>query len=328
MSRMDSAISFAMEAMRPLEKFLKDKAVIEIMVNGERPVVVERLGQRPSHTDVKLSTLQINTIITHLSNLARREVDLHGGSGMLVISARLPGYRVEAQLPPVAVHGPYISIRAHNSKALTLDDYEASGSISSEVKRYLLEAVEAHKTILVVGGTSSGKTTFLNALIQAVDPEERLLAIETIPELIIPHQNVVRLEADDEQGYSVQRLLKSALRSRPDRVLVGEVRGGEAYDFMDSANTGHPGSMGTIHANSAIEGLDRLENLVLEGRPSMPLAAIRKRIAQTFNVVIYMDRRTVHGTVRRQLGELLELKGLDQTGNSYLIDTIFQQENS
>ena len=305
---MDSAISFAMEAMRPLEKFLKDKAVIEIMVNGERPVVVERLGQRPSHTDVKLSTLQINTIITHLSNLARREVDLHGGSGMLVISARLPGYRVEAQLPPVAVHGPYISIRAHNSKALTLDDYEASGSISSEVKRYLLEAVEAHKTILVVGGTSSGKTTFLNALIQAVDPEERLLAIETIPELIIPHQNVVR--------------------SRPDRVLVGEVRGGEAYDFMDSANTGHPGSMGTIHANSAIEGLDRLENLVLEGRPSMPLAAIRKRIAQTFNVVIYMDRRTVHGTVRRQLGELLELKGLDQAGNSYLIDTIFQQENS
>lgn len=124
----------------------------------------------------------------------------------------------------------------------------------------------------------------------------------------------------------MQRLLKSALRSRPDRVLVGEVRGGEAFDFMDAANTGHPGSMGTIHANSAAEGLDRLENLVLEGRPAMPLAAIRKRIAQTFQLVVYMDRRVIDGRVVRGLGELLALSGLDSTNGNYVTQSIFTKE--
>jgi pilus assembly protein CpaF len=324
---MSPAVQFAFDAMRPLDKFLKDKAVIEIMINGENPVIIERLGDRPVETDIRLSTVQIQTIITHLSNLARREVDLHGGKGMLVVSARLPGYRVEAQLPPVAVRGPYVSIRAHNSQALTLDDHVGRQSITPAVRQYLGNAVRTHRNILVVGGTSSGKTTFLNALIQEVDREERLLTIETIPELIVRHRNHIGLEADEEQGYSVQRLLKSALRSRPDRVLVGEVRGGEAFDFMDAANTGHPGSMGTIHANSAGEGLDRLENLVLEGRPTMPLPAIRKRIAQTFQVIVYMDRRVVDGRVVRRMGELVELNGLDGSNGDYLMTTIFNQES-
>jgi pilus assembly protein CpaF len=321
------AVTFALQAMRPLDRFLKDESIIEIMINGEKPVIVERLGERPAETEVLLNELQIKTIITHLSSLSRREVDLHGGGGMLVVSARLPGYRVEAQLPPVAVDGPYISIRAHTSQSLTLDDYVARGAITDGVREYLGHAVRAHRNILVVGGTSSGKTTFLNALIREIDRGERLLAIETIPELIIPHRNVVRLEADEEQGYSVQRLLKSALRSRPDRVLVGEVRGGEAFDFVDAANTGHPGAMGTIHANSGAEGLDRLESLALEGRPTMPLAAIRKRIAQTFQVIVYMDRRVIDEKVVRGLGELLEIGGLDPSGGDYLTTHIFKKEH-
>lgn len=320
------SVDLALSSLRPLEKFLSDKTIIEIMVNGTAPVAVEKLGDRPVSTDVRLSEMQINTIITHLSSISRREVDLHGGDGMLIVSARLPGFRIEAQLPPVAVNGPYISIRAHNSQQLTLDDYVARGAITQTVRDYLRQAISTHQNILVVGGTSSGKTTFLNALIQDIDREERLLSIETIPELNIPHWNTVRLEADDEQGYSVQRLLKSALRSRPDRVLVGEVRGGEAFDFMDAANTGHPGSMGTIHANSAAEGLDRLENLVLEGRPAMPLAAIRKRIAQTFQLVVYMDRRVIDGRVVRGLGELLALSGLDSTNGNYVTQSIFTKE--
>jgi pilus assembly protein CpaF len=143
---------------------------------------------------------------------------------------------------------------------------------------------------------------------------------------VVPHRNVVRLEADDEQGYPVHRLLKSALRSRPDRILVGEVRGGEAFDFMDAANTGHPGAMGTVHANSAHEAIDRLENLVLEGRPAMPLAAIKSRIAQTFHLIVHMQRRRVEGRWVRGLGEVLELQSYDLATQRYRTRSVFTQE--
>jgi pilus assembly protein CpaF len=319
MSGMDSPpVCFAMEALRPLQRFLEDDSVTEIMVNGSTPVVVERLGGRPMATEVVLSAMQINTIVTQLSSLSRREVDLHGLGGRFVVSARLPGFRIEAQLPPVAVGGPYLSIRSHHRRSHSLRDSVAQGMLDEDQAALLAAAVRFRANVLVAGGTGSGKTTFLNALIREIDSEERLLFIETVPELDAPHWNLVRLEADDEQGYTVQRLVNSALRSRPDRVLIGELRGPEAFDFIDAANTGHPGSMATLHANSAREGLERLENLLLEGRPTMPLAAIRKRIAQTVHLVVHLQREWTGGRMARRLTEALAVRGLSSDGADYL----------
>lgn len=326
MDRMEHpGLSFALMSVEPLRPLMQDDRVIEISINGD-DVWVERLGHPPQLSELRLSENQVVGMIVNLANISRREVDLHEGSKLAIVSARLPGFRIEAQLAPVAVDGPYVSIRRHNTQVLGLEDYVAAGQVSERQAAFLRHAVQTHQTVLVAGGTSTGKTTFLNALIREIDREERLLLIETIPELVVPHRNVVRLEADDEQGYPVHRLLKSALRSRPDRILVGEVRGGEAFDFMDAANTGHPGSMGTVHANSAREGIARLENLILEGRPAMPLVAIKTRIAQTFNLVVHMERRRVgEGWVRR-LGEVLQVKSFDPSTQTYHFETILNQE--
>jgi pilus assembly protein CpaF len=318
-------LSFALMSVEPLRALMEDHEVIEISINAE-DVWVERLGRSPQLTDLRLTDTQVVGMIVNLANISRREVDLHDGNKLAIVSARLPGFRIEAQLSPVAVHGPYVSIRRHNSRVLTLDDYVRDGQLAPHQATYLRHAVQTHQTLLVVGGTSTGKTTFLNALIHEVDRDERLLLIETIPELVVPHRNVVRLEADDEQGYPVHRLLKSALRSRPDRILVGEVRGGEAFDFMDAANTGHPGAMGTVHANSAREGIARLENLVLEGRPAMPLAAIKTRIAQTFNLIVHMERRRIGDRWVRRLGELMQLHGYDIPSQTYQTENILTEQ--
>lgn len=316
------------DSLSPLRSFLDDERVIEIMFNGpDRPVAIERLGEHIHETNVRLTSNQAQSIVTLLAMISRRHVDLTGGNGHQIVSAKLPPhFRIEAQLPPVAVNGPYITIRRNNSLVMRLDEYVRQGIITEEVAARLIAAVKAKLNILVVGGTSSGKTTFLNSLIAEIDPGERPISIETIIELVIPHGVAIRFEADDEQGLTVQRILKSVLRSRPDRILVGEVRGGEAFDFMDAANSGHPGSMGTIHANGPEEGLDRLENLVLEGRPQMPLAAIRKRIAQTFQLVVYMERGWVGGKRARYLKELIALNGLDQTSGAYQIEHIYRKE--
>jgi pilus assembly protein CpaF len=313
-----TGVPYALMAAQPLAALLADTSLTEIMVVGEQGVWVERQGVGMVKTPVRLNRVQIDGIVAHLANLSHREADLHGAGGHAIISARLPGFRVEAQMPPVAVHGPYLSIRRHHPHVVSLHDYVARGDLMPAAAACLQAAVRARSNILVVGGTGSGKTTLLNALIREVDPDDVLILIETVPELVVEHENIRRLEADDEQGYPVQRLVKSALRSRPDRILVGEVRGGEAFDFMDAANTGHPGAMGSLHANSALEGLQRLENLVLEGRPHMPLNAIRQRIGQTFQLLVHMERLPVEGRPRRRVREIVALEGFDAARDSYL----------
>jgi pilus assembly protein CpaF len=312
-----AGIPYALMSAQGLAPLLQDPSVNEIMVVGEAGVWVERQGEAPRRTSLRLSRLQIDAMVANLANISHREADLLGHGGHAVISARLPGFRVEAQLPPVAVEGPYITIRRHQPHARALADYVARGELPVAIAALLSAAVRARRNLLVVGGTSTGKTTFLNSLIREVDPAEVLVLIETVPELIVTHENVRRFEADDEQGCTVQRLLKSALRSRPDRILVGEVRGGEAFDFMDAANTGHPGAMCSLHANSALEGLDRLENLVLEGRPVLPLRVLRQRIGQTFQLIVHMDRTIRGGRSLRRVAEILALDGFDAATDRY-----------
>lgn len=323
----ESALRFALCAVAPLQRLIDDESVIEIMVTGQQPVFVERLGGRPEASDIRLAQDQLEGIVANLANLAGKTVDLHGGQGHLIVSARLPGFRVEAQLPPVAVGGPYLTIRRLNSLPIRLADYVEAGTLSAALAARLAAAVRARTNLLVAGGTSSGKTTFLNALVQEIDPGDMLLTIETVQELLIPHPGARRFEADEEQGYGVQRLLKSALRSRPDRILIGEVRGGEAFDLMDAANTGHPGSMASLHANSAEEALERFENLVLEGRPAMPLAAVRRRLAGTFALLIHMDRVTVGGRQRRRVAEVVALQGYDRHEDRYRLQTLHRPED-
>ncbi|HEX4510552.1 MAG TPA: ATPase, T2SS/T4P/T4SS family [Burkholderiaceae bacterium] len=318
----DTSIPYVLMAVQPLADLLADSALTEIMVVGEQGVWVERQGVGMEKTPLRLNRLQIDGIVAHLAHLSHREADLQGVGGHAIISARLPGFRVEAQMPPVAVDGPYLSFRRHHPRAMALEDAVAEGDLPSDVATFLQAAVRARSNVLVVGGTGSGKTTLLNALIREVDRDDVLILIETVPELRVEHENVRRLEADDEQGYTVQRLVKSALRSRPDRILIGEVRGGEAFDFMDAANTGHPGAMGSLHANSALEGLQRFENLVLEGRPHMPLDAIRQRIGGTFDLLVHMERAHVLGRPRRRVREVVRLDGYEATRARYLTRTI------
>jgi pilus assembly protein CpaF len=325
---MSSEVStkYAMEALRPIETYLNDPRVVEVMINGPNKVFIECHGERPIEVDVRLSESQLQSIISLSALVSRREVDLHGHGGakkFSIVSAKLPHLRFEAQLPPVAVDGPYISIRKHNPLVIPLEDHVAAGVFGQDVADYLRQQVRSQSNILVAGGTSSGKTTFLNTLVGEIPDYERLFVIETVPELQIKQPNVVRLEADDEQGASVQRLVKSGLRSRPDRFLVGEVRGPEAFDLMDAANTGHPGTMASLHANSPAEALDRFENLILEGRPTMPLAAIRTRIAQTFKVVVQMSRVSEGGRVVRRLGAVIEVDGIDRTTGDYVTRKVF-----
>lgn len=321
----NAGLPHALASVEPLKHLLDDRSVIEILINPGL-VWVERLGFSPEPTDLQLDEMQISGIIANLANISGREVDLLEGKGHLIISARLPGFRIEAQLPPLAVDGPYITIRRLNSRALSLDEYVQSGHLPEWVAQYLRNAVAQRQTILVIGGTSTGKTSFLSALIREIPDHEILLLIETIPEIATHQPFVRRLEADDEQGYPVSRLSKSALRSRPDRIFIGEVRGGEAFDFMDSANTGHPGSMGSLHANSPLDGLDRLENLILEGRPAMPLPSIKARIGQTFNLLVQMERKLIDGRYVRRISEVTRLLGYERGADVYTTETVFLQE--
>lgn len=323
--------ALAKQALSPLRSFLDDPLVQEIMINGPgQRVFVERRGDRVVKVDVTLTESQIAAMVTLASSASRKEVDLHaeatgeGGKKHAIVSASLPDLRIEAQLAPVAIRGPYVTIRRRMNSVLPLEKYVEQGAITPAVADFLTNEVRTAQNMLVVGGTSTGKTTFLNALIQKIPLDARLFVVETVEELIIEHENVVRLEADEEQGYSMLRLVRSGLRSRPDRFLLGEIRGPEAFPFMEAAMSGHDGLMGSLHANSGAEGLDRFEGLVQEARPAMALSEIRRRIAQTFSTVVHMERTTDEsGRVVRRLGEVIRIHGIEDNTGSYKLEKLF-----
>jgi len=212
------------------------------------------------------------------------------------VDARLPdGSRVHAVIPPIAVGGPILTIRRFSARPLTPDDLVRTGTLAASAAAYLTDAVRLRRSILVSGGTSSGKTTTLNALACAIGAEERVVTIEDAAELRLPQANVVSLEtrAPSVEGtgaVDVRALLRNALRMRPDRILVGEVRGGEALDMLQAMNTGHRGSLTTAHANSAYHALLRLETMALMGGVDLPLRAIREQIRRGIDVVVHQER--------------------------------------
>ena len=315
----DSAIATLRHALSPIAVFLDDPLVQEIEINGPNNVWVERRGVQVRE-DIQVSDGQIRTAIQVLGRLNNK--DARAGTKEGIIDSRMPGFRIAAALPPTSVLGPSICIRKHNPVLLRLDDYVAAGGFDDNLAGLLRTIIAEHKNILIVGGTSSGKTTFANALIAEIPDGERVLTIEDTPELKVKVPNWISLESNEQQGISTRDLVRLALRYRPDRIVVGEIRGGEAYDFLDAANTGHDGVISTIHANSSFDALSRFETLILRGGVNWPHEAICRQIARTIDYVLYMERRRG----KRMLCEVLALKDYDIKSKQYEYEMKFLAE--
>jgi len=307
-----------MEAGMSIEQQIEDPMVLEIMVNPDGALRLDRLGEGRSDTGMRFDPAQVERIIRLVASHARAEV--HASAP--IISAELPphgegaGERFEGVLPPVSL-GPCFSIRKPAAKIYTLLDYVTDGLMSAEIARLLSLAVVERRNILVAGGTSSGKTTLANALLaEMAHLDERVLLIEDTRELQCAAPDVVALRtraAGGAGGASVTMadLVRSTLRLRPDRIIVGEVRGREALDMLKAWNTGHPGGIATVHANSAVAALYRLEQLVQESVIAVP----RRLIAEAIDMIVFISGR---GLARR-VETIARVAGLDPDGGGYAV---------
>jgi pilus assembly protein CpaF len=279
----------------PLEPLLADPAVTEVMLNGPGRAYVER-GGVVAPVDLDLDAGEIVRLAERV--IAPLGLRLDRASPM--VDARLPdGSRLHAVLPPLAVDGPCVTIRRFGARSLSPQDFDAGG----DAARFLGWMVGAGWNVLVAGATGAGKTTLLNTLSRAIPEQERVLTIEETAELRLVQPHVVRLEArpanaEGVGAVTVRDLVRAALRMRPDRIVVGEVRGGEALDMLQALNTGHDGSLCTVHANSARDSLRRLETLALFGGAGLPLPAVREQIAACVDAVVAVGRDGPHRIVR------------------------------
>ncbi|MBI2770589.1 MAG: CpaF family protein [Burkholderiales bacterium] len=308
---MNSKVQTALGFLQPIRHLMDDAEVTEIMVNGPDQIWVKRFGRRPERVQISLSEMQIKSAITMLASVSQRQVGDETASldKAKIVSAGIPGFRFEAWMPPVAVNGPAFTARKLASKLIPLEQYVEEQTFTLEAGALLRDLVLGRRNVLVSGATGSGKTTLCNALLQIIPTHERLLVIQTISELIVNAPNKVLLESDEEQGYSISRILTSCLRGIPDRIIVGEVRGAEAYGLIKAFNTGHPGGIATLHANSALDSLERLEDMVMEGRPEMPMEAIRHRLAKAKPYLVFMDQVERKGRFLPTLIEITEVTG-------------------
>ena len=296
--------------MGPLAPLLADPAVSDILVNAPDKVYVERFG-RIERTDVRFRDADhIVRVIERIAARVGRRID----TASPMADLRLPdGSRVNATLPPATIDGPTISIRRFGRRRLRRDDLLALGTLSPEMLEFLVIAVRARKNILISGGTGAGKSTLLGVLAEAIPDSERIVTIEDTAELSLEQEHVVRMETRpaniEGKGRILARdLLINALRMRPDRIIVGEVRGAEALDMLQAMNTGHDGGIGTIHANSTRDGLSRLETMVLMAGMELPSRAIREQIVSAINLLVHV-RRYDDGV--RRVESVAEITGLE-----------------
>ena len=290
-----------------LQPLIEDRAVTDILINGSQKVYVES-GGRLSATEVAFDDdQQVYELIQRICDQVNRQVN-HANP---MVDARLAdGSRIGAVLPPVALDGPVLAIRKFAAKSFSLADMVGLGSLTEEVASMLAEAVVQRRAIFVSGGTGSGKTTMLNTLANLVPAGERIITVEDAAELRIAGEaNLVRLEArpPNTEGVgeiTLRQLVRMALRLRPDRIIVGEVRGGEALDMLQAMNTGHRGAMSSGHANSAEDMLERLETMAMMAGLGMPAQAIRRQIGSALDLVVHLERRAEGG---RQVTEIIEV---------------------
>jgi len=303
----------------PLERLLSDSTVSEVMVNGSTDIWIERDG-RLTQTELRFTDdSQLRRIITKMVGQIGRRID----ESSPMVDARLPdGSRVNAIIPPLSLSGPLLTIRRFAKERFGLEELTRLGTVTPGVVEFLCGCVRADLNILVSGGTGSGKTTMLNALSAAVPDSDRIVTIEDAAELQLKQRHVVRLESrpkniEGEGEVSIRDLVRNALRMRPDRIIVGEVRGAEALDMLQAMNTGHEGSLSTIHANSARDALNRLETMVLMAGYDLPVKAIRQHVSAALDLIIQLDRlddgsrRVTHVTeVQRMEEDVITLQPL------------------
>src|SRR5216110_1926604 len=294
----------------PLEPFLRDDSITEVMVNAHDRIYVERLGKIERTPAAFADNSHLLRIIDKIVSQVGRRVD----EASPMVDARLPdGSRVNAIIPPLSLKGPTLTIRKFSRDPYTMDDLIAFGSISAKAAQFLAACVKGKLNILISGGTGTGKTTTLNATSAFIPGDERIVTIEDAAELQLQQEHVITLESrppniEGQGEVKIRELVRNDLRMRPDRIIVGEVRGPETLDMLQAMNTGHEGSLTTIHANSPRDALSRLETLVLTGGVELPHRAIREQIASAFDLLVQIQR-LVDGS--RRLTHISEVLGME-----------------
>ena len=306
-----SSVYDEMTGLGPIEPLLKDESVADILINGYKQVYVERNGELEPAPVRFRDNDHLLRIVNRIVAAIGRRVD---ESQPLVDARLLDGSRVNAAISPIAVDGPLVSIRKFSKSPLTLEKLVGYRAMPQEVADFLYGAVHARTTTLISGGTGSGKTTLLNALSVAISPKERLITIEDAAELQLQQPHVARMETRppniEGKGEIRQReLVKNALRMRPDRVILGEVRSGEAFDMLQAMNTGHEGSMATIHANNPREAISRLEQMVAMASMGMSQDSIRGQIASAVHLIVQAQRLSDGSRRVVSIGEITGMEG-------------------
>ncbi|HET8925228.1 MAG TPA: ATPase, T2SS/T4P/T4SS family [Candidatus Acidoferrum sp.] len=294
--------------LKPIEHLILDDAISEVMVNGPDRVFVEKAGFLQEVPGVSLGA---RSLMVAVKNIARRLGDDISEAKPILDSRLADGSRVAAVIPPCSLTGITLTIRKFSARHFEIEDLIRVGTLDRALANRLEDYVLSRKNLLISGGTGSGKTTLTASLGRFIPPDERILLIEDTAEIQLPHRNLVRFEARREQNglsaVSIRDLLKAALRHRPDRILLGEIRGGEAFDLLQLLNTGHSGTLSTIHANSAKQGLARFTSCVLQSGIDLPYRAIKTNIADSLHVVVQVERRPG----RRFISEVLEINSYD-----------------
>src|SRR5476649_2168508 len=306
--------------LRPIAHLIQDPDVAEIMVNGSRRIFVERHGLLEEVEGIQLDERNLKVAVKNIARALGDDVS----EEQPILDSRLPdGSRVAAIFPPCSVGGTTLTIRKFQARFFTADELVRIGTLTPDVLAHLQEAIRKNENILISGGTSTGKTTVLNALSAYLPPTDRVVLIEDTAELQLERPNLVRFEARREHpglpAVTIRDLLKATLRHRPDRVIVGEVRGGEAYDLLQALNTGHSGSLSTIHANSAEQALARFSSCVVQSGIELPYQAVRYQIADAIDLVLHLGRHDGSRVVK----ELIRIGRYDAERDRYDHERLF-----
>jgi pilus assembly protein CpaF len=310
--------------LRPIEPLLLDENVSEIMGNPDASWWYERDGIMRREQSVSFDAGRLRTGLEVIANQLGKRLDEDNP----VLHAQLPdGSRLAAVIPPVVRPAPALTIRKFTSRRYTVDDLIARGTLTRRLAEFLAEQIRDGKTLLISGGTGTGKTTLLNVLAQAIPEHERIVVIEDTSELRIQKPNILAVECQKDTfkaNITFDDLLKSALRWRPDRIILGEVRGIEARTLLDSFNTGHTGSLATIHANSAAKALSRFANLVMRSHAQTTFYDVEAEIAEAVEFIVHVERLSG----RRIIREVLALRGYDRSAKRFLIEPVYEVDHA
>jgi pilus assembly protein CpaF len=311
--------------LKPIEHLIVDDSISEVMVNGGDHVFFEKNGFLERAQGISIGD---RALMVAVKNIARR-LGNDISEANPILDSRLPdGSRVAAVIPPCSLRGVTLTIRKFNTKHFEMQDLIQAGTLNQSLANRLEDCVLSRKNILISGGTGSGKSTTLRILAKFIPDDERILLIEDTAEVQLNHSNLVRFEARREQNgvpaVAIRDLLRAALRHRPDRLILGEVRGAEAFDLLQLLNTGHSGTLSTIHANSARQGLARFTSCVLQSGIDPPYSSIKASIGDSLNVVIQIERRPG----RRFISEVLEINAYNPKADLFDYSVVFQNEDS